>query len=83
MMRLSCASSRVVTAAVFSYIGASPIPNAGVRDVVVVSAVVTALAWPRLLGRRAASCSLSPVAPSVSWPERPESSPDDRDHRKH
>ena len=73
----------MVTAAVFSYIGASPIPSAAVRDVVVVSAIVGALAWPRLLGRPATSCSLSPVTQPASSHESPEPSPDHIDHRKH
>ncbi len=58
MVRLSCATGRVVPASVVSSIGASPIPRATVRDVVVVGTVVGALAWARLLGRPTAFCSL-------------------------
>ena len=71
-MRLSCASSRAVVAAVVSYIGAAPIPSATIRDAVVVVAVASALAWPRLTGRASTSCSISPSAP-------PESSHDERE----
>ena len=68
-MRLSCVSSRVVAAAVVSYIGAAPIPDATIRDVVPLIAVAATLAWPRLMGRRS-SCAVTPVTPSEPHAER-------------
>ncbi len=58
--------------AVFSYIGASPIPSATLRDVVMVSAMVGAFAWPRLMGRRALSCSLPSTRNQTTSHENPE-----------
>ena len=64
-MRLSCASSRIVAAAVLGYIGAAPVPNATIRDAVVIIAVAGAIAWPRLRGRSSLTCAV-PAARPVS-----------------
>ncbi|MHB8334391.1 MAG: hypothetical protein ACYDEH_05770 [Acidimicrobiales bacterium] len=66
-------SSRVVAAAVVGYIGAAPIPDAAIRDVVPLIAVAATLVWPRLMGRRS-SCAVAPVTPSEPHAERARSS---------
>lgn len=71
-MRLSCVSSRVVAAAVVGYVGAAPIPDAAIRDVVPLIAVAATLAWPRLKGR-GSSCA-TPVTPLEPHTERERSS---------
>ena len=57
-------SGRVVAAAVVAYIGATPIPEAALRDVIVVVAAAAALAWPRFVGRATLSCPVATPGPS-------------------
>lgn len=72
-MPSSCTSARIASAAVFGYLGASPVGDPFVRVAIAAAAVTVVIGWSRWRSPEAAACATSlssrdRIEPSVSTP---------------